>query len=263
MHIIVTKRLLHKLLTMVLAVGLCLIVLGYIIPQETYRAVIALTQQNREVPIYCVEKDADQKEIAISFDATWGADYTADILRILDEYNIKTTFFLCGRWIKEYPDKTRMIAEHGHEIGNHSLTHPHMAQISKAQIEREVMETHKLIEQVTGQQSRLFRCPFGEYNNQVIRTCRELGYLVIQWDVDSLDWRAYADAEFIFNRVTKRVKPGSIVLFHNNGAHTAEALPRIIEHLQQQGYKILPISELLLKDNWYIDKISGMQKHRR
>lgn len=261
--ILIHKKWLVRGITAVLLLGLTFGVLAWAFPDTTKRAVTTMTQPKKEVPIYYVEKSSTQKELSISFDATWGADYTAQILDILDNYEIVTTFFLCGRWIKEYPKVTQSIAERGHEIGNHSLTHPHMTQISQSQMEHEVMETHRLIREVTGQESRYFRCPFGEYNNQVITMLRQLNYLTIQWDVDSLDWRPYADADYIYNRVTSNVKPGSIVLFHNNATHTAEALPRIIEHLYQEGYKILPLSELLIKENWFVDPISGMQRHRR
>lgn len=250
-----------RVLAVVLFIGITLGVCAWAFPVATQRA-LAVLSPTRKVPIYYVEKPADTKEIAISFDATWGADYTEQLLDTLAEHDIKTTFFLCGRWIQEYPEKTKLIADRGHEIGNHSLTHPHMTQINRSKMKHEILETHRLIKKITGQEANLFRCPFGEYNNAVIEACEETNYFAIQWDVDSLDWRSYADADFIYNRITEKVKPGSIVLFHNNGAHTAEALPRIITKLQAEGYKIVPISELLIKEDWYVDPISGMQKPR-
>ncbi|QOR34169.1 polysaccharide deacetylase family protein [Clostridium sp. 'deep sea'] len=222
---------------------------------------LAVVASNRIVPIYAVH--TEEKVVAISFDAAWGSDNTATLLDILDEYDIKTTFFLCGRWIEEYPEKTKLIADRGHEIGNHSLTHPHMNTLSSAERSKEIMETHKLIKETTEQDAWLFRCPFGEYNNAVIESCHSNNYEAIQWDVDSLDWREYADANYIYNRVTKRVKEGSIVLFHNNGAHTTEALPRILDYFQEKGFKVVKISDILYKENYVVDPASGLQKQKK
>ncbi|MGE5633486.1 MAG: polysaccharide deacetylase family sporulation protein PdaB [Caulobacteraceae bacterium] len=211
---------------------------------------------SRELPIYCV--DTPEKKIAISFDAAWGADYTEDLLAILKKYNVKTTFFLVGFWVDNYPDMVRRIDEEGHEIGNHSSKHPKMSQLSKEQIIDELTKTSNKIEAITNKKVKVFRPPFGDYNNRLIETSRELGLQVIQWDVDSLDYKDYG-TDAIVKRVLSRVKNGSIVLFHNNATYTAKALPVIIEKLQEEGYQIVPVSELIYKENYYIDH-TGMQK---
>lgn len=151
---------------------------------------------------------------------------------------------------------TRRIAEEGHEIGNHSATHPNMGGLSKTEIIKEMTDTHNKIKELTRQNATLFRPPFGDYSNTLITTCNELGYHVIQWDVDSLDWKDLS-ASAIYDRVIEQIKPGSIVLFHNNGKYTGEALEPIIKELNNQGYKIVPISELLIKGDYYIDKSNG------
>ena len=251
----------YKLPILIIGTILLILALTFIVFPVLGQKLLAVVAPNRLVPIYAV--DTDEKVVAISFDATWGADYTSVILDTLDEYEVKTTFFLCGRWIEEYSDKAKLISDRGHEIGNHSLTHPHMNTISSAERTKEIVETHKLIKEHTGQEGRLFRCPFGEYNNAVIESCHAANYEVIQWDVDSLDWREYADANFIFNRVTNKAKPGSIVLFHNNGAHTAEALPRILSYFQENDFRVVKISEILYQENYYVDPASGLQKKRK
>ena len=101
------------------------------------------------------------------------------------------------------------------------------------------------IETVTGEQPTLIRCPYGEYDDHVISAIRSIGMEPIQWSVDSLDWKDY-DADTIFERVTSRLEPGSIVLFHNAALHTPEALPSILEYMIRQGYTVVPISELIL-----------------
>lgn len=209
---------------------------------------------DRMVPIYRVE--TQEKKVAISFDAAWGSDITPKLLDILKKHDIKTTFFLVKFWMDRYPEMTRLIAKAGHEIGNHSATHPQMGRIPREKIISELKETHDKIKELTGQNAKLFRPPFGDYSNTLITTANEMGYHVIQWDVDSLDWKDLS-AGAIYDRVIKQIKPGSIVLFHNNGKHTAEALEPIIVELKSRGYEIVPISELLIKGDYYVDKSTG------
>ena len=139
----------------------------------------------RLLPIYCVETEKPQ--VAISFDAAWGADDTDTLLQILEENDVKTTFFMCGYWVDKYPEEVKKIAEAGHDLGNHSATHPHMSQLSKEQIKEELITTGNKIEELTGVKSELFRPPFGEYTNDVISAAEECGYYTIQWDVEGLD----------------------------------------------------------------------------
>ncbi len=220
-------------------------------------AITVFLSNKRLLPIYSV--DTDEKKIAISFDAAWGDQYTEELLKIMEERNIKCTFFLVGFWVDEHPDQVRKIAEAGHEIGNHSTNHPHMSKLSKEQIKMELETTQRKIEELAGDRAvKLFRPPFGDYNDTVIATCRELGYYPIQWDVDSLDWKEYG-VEHMFKQVTSKVRNGSIVLFHNNAKYTPQALPLILDHLLAEGYEFVPISELIYKDNYYIDH-TGRQK---
>ncbi|RKD31810.1 polysaccharide deacetylase family sporulation protein PdaB [Thermohalobacter berrensis] len=216
----------------------------------TQEEIISVFSNKKELPIYSV--DTDEKKVAISFDAAWGAQYTKNILDILDEYNVKTTFFLVGFWVDRYPEMVKEIHNRGHEIGNHSSNHPRMSRLSKQQIVQELKETEEKIKKLTGQRTNLFRPPFGDYNNRLIQTCRENGYYVIQWDVDSLDWKELG-VQPVVDRVTRKVKKGSIVLFHNNAKYVTKYLPVVIRKLQEKGYEIVPISELIYKDNYYID----------
>lgn len=140
---------------------------------------------------------------------------------------------------------------------NHSNSHPHMTSLSKEQMVEEVKKCDDKIKKITGKKPHLFRAPYGDYNNNVVSTLRECGHYTIQWDVDSLDWKNLSSGE-ITERVVSRVKPGSIVLFHNAALNTPAALPQILEKLQKDGYKIVPVSELIMTDNFTIDQ-SGMQ----
>jgi len=218
--------------------------------------IVAVMSKNKVLPIYCVDRD-DQK-ISISFDAAWGDQYSEEILDILDRYQVKTTFFLVGFWVDKYPDMVKKIHERGHEIGNHSTTHPHMTQLSDAQIAEELNQTGEKIEKLIGKKPNLFRPPFGDYNDRVIEVAKANGYYSIQWDVDSLDWKELG-VQPVVDRVLRNVKKGSIVLFHNNAKYVTEYLPLVIERLQKEGYEIVPISELIMKDNFYVDH-TGMQR---
>lgn len=203
--------------------------------------------------------DTPEKKVAISFDACWGADQTPRILKTLKDYNLKTTFFLTGYWLEKYPDMVKRISDEGHEIGNHTYTHPHLNNLSEEGIRKEIERTHQLIKEISGQEANLFRPPFGEYSNKVIKAIEGCGYKVIQWSIDSLDWKEIG-RDALVKRVTKNLHEGAIVLFHNNGQYTAEALPEIIEYFKEEGYQIVPISELIYQQNYYIDPHSGAQK---
>ena len=211
---------------------------------------------NRKVPIYYV--DTENKQVAISFDAAWGADKTQGIMDILKDYNAGGTFFLVGFWTDKYADMVKKIDENGFEIGTHSNTHPDMTKLSKEQQKQELETSIKLITDITHKDVKLFRPPFGAYNNSLIETATELNLKTIQWDVDTLDWKGISGEE-ICQRVLERVRNGSIILCHNNSDHILEALPLVLDRLQKQGYKITSVGDLVYQENYEIDR-NGMQK---
>ena len=128
---------------------------------------------------------------------------------------------------------------------SHSAHHDHYNSLSDEQIAADLKESCDRTEAVTGVRPTLIRCPYGEYDDHVIRAVRASGMEPIQWDVDSLDWKDLSAPE-ITRRVTSKVQPGSIVLFHNAAKHTPEALPGILEALIGQGYTVVPISQLII-----------------
>ncbi len=220
--------------------------------------VTAVTSRGRLLPIYRV--DRSDKVVALSFDATWGTDLTDEILAILKQNGVRTTFFLAGYWIDKHPEYVVKIASHGHEIGNHSYSHPHMNTLTSAGVIQELERNAEMIRDLVGEQPRLFRPPFGEYNNTVIQAASSIGYTTIQWSVDSLDWKN-STSDQIYARVMSQIKPGDIVLFHNAAPGTPQAIRRIIPDLFAQGYSIVPVSELLLDGDYYIDH-EGTQRLR-
>jgi len=212
--------------------------------------VVGAAATKRELPVYSVEREG--KYVSLTFDAAWGNEDTRLLIDILGRYGVKATFFVVGDWVDKYPESVKELAEAGHEVMNHSNKHPHMSKLSAQKITAEVNACSDKIEAVTHVRPTLFRCPYGEYDDNVISAIRGMGVTPIQWDVDSLDWKELP-AEEITRRVTGKVGPGSIVLFHNAGLHTPEALPGIIEYLQREGYTIVPVSEILLSGDTYID----------
>ena len=236
----------------VLLIGVYFLLPGVVQPVINYAT-------GRLVPIYYVE--TTEKKVAFSFDACWGSTYTQTILDILQENNIKTTFFLTGFWVEKYPEMVKTIAQAGHEIGNHTYSHPHLNSLSEEEIKKELEKIGNMIFELTAIKPSLFRPPYGEYSNKVISTANSCGYQTIQWSIDSLDWKDLGK-EAMVTRVTQNLHPGAIILFHNNGTYTAEALPEIIDFVKGEGYQIIPISELLYKENFYIDSTSGAQKQK-
>ena len=214
------------------------------------------TSAPRSLPIYSV--DRQEKKLSISFDCAWGVEYTDQILKTLDRHGVKCTFFAVQFWVEKYPEYAKRIVEAGHELGTHSKTHPYMSKLTKTQIEEELSLSSQAIERTVGIKPTLFRPPYGDYNNLVIDTAKELGLYSIQWDVDSLDWKNLSATE-ISLRVINATKSGSIILCHNNGLHTAEALPTIFSTLQNRGYEFVPVGQLVYRENYVIDP-TGRQK---
>lgn len=165
-------------------------------PVAEYTSAVLTAQTKRELPIYCVQ--TDKKKVAISFDAAWGADDTDELLQILDDNDVTATFFLCGYWVDKYPEEVEKIAAAGHDLGNHSATHPHMSTLSSEQITQELQGCHEAVKELTGIDMNLFRPPFGEYNDNVIRTAKENGYYSIQWDVDTYETKRKEEKRSLF-----------------------------------------------------------------
>ena len=215
-------------------------------------ATVSNSVGGRELPIYCVETDKPQ--ISLTFDAAWGNEDTKQIMEILRKHNVKVTFFMTGGWGDSYPEDVKMILAEGHDLGNHSENHKNMSQISDSEIKEEVMKVHEKVKELTGYDMFLFRPPYGDYDNHVIKGVRACGYYPIQWDVDSLDWKDYG-VDSIVNTVCshKHLGNGSIILCHNGAKYTAQALDTLITTLKDKGYEFVPLSQLIIRDDYHLD----------
>ena len=212
----------------------------------------------RKVPVYSVAVDAEQeKVIALTFDAAWGADKTEGIIEILDEYDANGTFFLVGFWLDKYPDQAKKIAEAGLDIGNHSRNHLNMPRLSAQAIEEEISSVNDQIEQLTGVRPTYFRAPYGDYSDKLMTKVEELGMVGVQWSIDSLDLKGLSAKEIV-DRVVPSAESGDIVLFHNNSDHILDALPLVLMGLKNTGFTFVGLHELVATENFTVDA-AGVQ----
>lgn len=243
--LILTKRSL-------LSVALCLLagIAALCVTVSSASKAVQTAAEPKVNPIYRVE--SDKKQVAISFDAAWGNEETGQLLDILDKYKVKATFFLVGDWVDKFPDDVKTIAAKGHDVGNHSDTHPHMPQLTDDKAAAEITACNEKIEKLTGHCPTLFRPPYGDYDNMVVNTVKSMGMYCVQWDVDSLDWKD-PTPEQMTKTVLNKVKDGSIVLMHNGAKNTPAALPSIIEGIKAKGFEIVLIKDLIPEGEYYTD----------
>lgn len=212
--------------------------------------------EKRLLPIYSTE--CADKKIAVTFDVAWENSNTDELISILKDNDAKATFFVTGDWCDRCPEDVKKLYDAGHAIENHSDQHPHVLGANVNELIADTRECSRKIKMLTGEEPTLYRAPYGEFDDSLITTLDGMGMKVIQWDVDSVDWKKPSAAE-IKKKVLKSTKPGSILLFHNDLENTTEALPEILSELKSQGYKFVTVNELIYKDNYTIDA-NGTQK---
>ncbi len=202
------------------------------------------------LPIYNVK--TDEKKIAFTMNCAWNADDIDSILETLKNNDVHITFFMVGEWVDKYPEAVKKIYEAGHEIGSHSNTHPHVNNLSAEKNLEEIKLSVNKIEQITGQKTNIYRAPYGEYNDTVIKTAQENGYYTIQWNLDTLDYKGLTGEE-MWNRLKNKLENGSIILSHNGTKHTADSLDMLIKNIKEKGYEITTVSDLIYKENFTIN----------
>ena len=211
---------------------------------------VTVSTEPKIIPIYSVGRD--DGKVAITFDCAWGAEDMESILSTLKNHNCNATFFVLGTWAEQNPEIMKKIVADGHEIGNHSYNHTHYTAMSQNEMLSDIDKCNKAIKDTSGISPTLFRAPSGDYNNSVIETVHSKNMEYIQWSIDSLDWRGLT-CEQMLERIIPKTKSGDILLFHNDTAHTAESLDKILIELEKKGFSFLKVSDLIYKDNYTID----------
>lgn len=219
---------------------------------------IPTSTTEKYLPIYNVQ--TEEKKIAFTMNCAWNADDIDSILETLKNNNVHITFFIVGNWVDKYPEAVKKIYDAGHEIGSHSNTHPHVNQLSAEKNLEEIQLSVSKIQKITNQKITLYRAPYGEYNDTVIKTAQENGYYPIQWNLDTLDYKGLTGDE-MWNRIKSKLQNGSIILSHNGTEHTADSLDMLIKNIKQSGYQITTVSNLIYTDNYIIDN-NGTQMHK-
>ncbi len=218
--------------------------------------IIATSASSKELPVYSV--DTKEKKIALTMNCAWNADDIDSILDTLSKNKIHITFFMVGDWVDKYPEYVKKISDNGHEIANHSNTHPHVNQLNIDKNIEQIKLCSEKIEKITGNKTTLYRGPYGEYNDTVISAANELKHTTIQWNLDTLDYTGLTGEE-MWKRLDSKLSNGSIILSHNGTKHTADSLELLLHNIKEKGYEIVTVSELIYKDNYVIDA-NGMQK---
>ena len=195
------------------------------------------------------ETRMEEKVVALTFDDGPHSVYTKKLLEGLKKRGIKVTFFLMGSNIEGNEELVRQMKQDGHLIGNHGYRHVQMTEEGAEKVRESVEKTGKIIEEIIGEEPEYLRPPYGDWNEEL---AEKMDLTPVFWSVDSLDWKELP-AQEIAQRVTGKVQPGSIVLFHNAAKHTPEALPSILTALIQEGYTFVPISQIILDGEYTID----------
>ncbi|WP_456271501.1 polysaccharide deacetylase family protein [Bacillus sp. AK031] len=196
------------------------------------------------LPIYRGNPEKPMASFIIN--VAWGNEYIPDMLATLKKHQVYASFFLEGRWVKENPDLAKMIAESGHEIGNHSYSHPKMETLSPGKIREEITKTNEIIEATTGKRVKLFGPPSGGFNDQVVTIAGEYNMKTILWSVDTIDWQK-PQPSVIVERVSSKLHKGALILMHPT-ASTSSALPALIEAVKQEELRIGTVSSLLKEE---------------
>lgn len=231
-----------RLKQMLIIVVACFFAAGIIYAEKEN---ISVFSSQEPAAIYSIP--TDKKVVALTFDVSWGEIRTEPIVKILQEKGVKkATFFLSSPWSKSHPELVNKIVKAGYEVGSHGHKHTNYSGLSDEEIRSQIQTAHSILTEVTGKSPSLIRLPNGDFNKRVLRVADELGYKVIQWGTDSLDWKA-ANAQEIVDRVTTKAHPGDIVLMHASDSvkFNQDALPQIIDRLRDQGYEFVSVSELM------------------
>jgi len=239
----------------VVALALCVAVVAifYVI---NHPALVGATAQGRALPIYSVQRD--DRAMSLTFNVPVAQDcFTDQVLEALDALGVRASFFVTGDWVRENEALAVRLVESGHELMNLSDDHSLLRKLTTSEIEANLLACSAAIEAAVGVRPRVFRAPYGEYDDRIVALAEGLGMQPVQWSIDSGDWRR-VDADAIARQVQSRAFPGAIVLLHSNLEQTALAVPALVENLLEAGYLLVPVSELMHEAEFTVS-ITGRQ----
>lgn len=208
------------------------------------------TGTTKLLPIYNV--DTQENKVALTINCAWNADDIDLILETLSKNEVKATFFMVGDWISKFPDAAKKVYESGNEIGNHSESHAHVNNLNHEKNIEQIAKCSDRVKALTGKPTTLYRGPYGEYNDTVVKAAQDSNHIMIQWNIDTLDYNGLT-REQMWERIEPKLEKGSIILMHNGTENTALSLDMIIKNIKAKGYEPVTVSELIYKDNYTID----------
>lgn len=230
---------------------LCLMGAGPARPAEAVPEGIHWSELERRFQgVFVLSASRQTRKVALTFDDVPDPRYTGKVLDVLRRKKVKATFFVMGTRAVRYPELLRRIKREGHDVGNHAFNHPDFSKLPLYKVKDQIRRTETAIAGVIGYEPRLVRPPYGEILPEQLVWAKSQGYTVVNWDVDSSDWRQLKSNQ-VFRNVTRSVRPGSVILMHAGGGRgqslrgTVEALPRIIDWLRAHRYEPVALSELL------------------
>lgn len=218
---------------------------------EDFYSILISEEMQSEIEQKKAEEEAAKKTetekhkyIALTFDDGPEIESTTRILETLKAYDAKATFFMLGKNAQKYPELAKQVADQGHEVANHSITHADLNAVNRDRIHQEVTTSIQQIESATGKTPQLFRPPYGNYNDSVTQVAQTTEQTIVLWSIDTYDWK-HRNANVTYETVKNNVRPGSIILMHDIHNTTADALPQVMEYLSEEGYEFVTVSELL------------------
>ena len=221
---------------------------------------VSLNGEQLSVPLYVAigNKKApiltgittDEKVVSITMDFAYGEPDTKAYFDLFDKYGIRITCFFTGNYAQKHPDLIRYIAERGHDIGDHSMTHPHNADLSGYDRYLQITMSKQAIYDACGIYPTFYRPPFGEYSQDIKAFAMVEDMTVVMWSLSSGDSDPSNSEEWSYKHLTNHIEPGQIILFHNDGKYTLNVLKRLIPWALEQGYRFVPISELMTLGPW-------------
>lgn len=213
--------------------------------------VSSLAELRKKYPeTFIIQGPSQAKNVALTFDDVPDTRYTPKVLDILKQHRIRATFFVVGYRAVQHPDLVQRMVREGHVIGNHSFNHAYFPKLSLAAYAGQILKTQAILNRIAGYRPRVMRPPYGAINEEQLLWARKNGFIVVNWNVDSLDWKNLKAKEVEAN-VLSHVRPGSIILQHAGGGKgedltgTIQALPKIIRHLREKGYHFVTVPELV------------------